>query len=225
MRALRAAVRPLALPLAWQAWGDASREADRSRLHSRARLLMTLLPEWVDGHLLFASQEALEPGEDVAERTGAALAWMRRIAERELARGRGADAARAFVAMSALVRAVGADPKRARALESGLGVPPEALTHAFLEQAAAADPSPAAEENAMFGEIAVLRALLRQRDRAGARGLLAQILPRLDGVRDRELARRWRASLSRLDRWLDAGRDEDLQALRGDALVQDLLPP
>src|SRR5262249_12933534 len=61
-----ALARPLTMPFLWRSLADALHGGDPAEAFARAQVLLDALPEWADGHAVFAWRYALEGGDPLA---------------------------------------------------------------------------------------------------------------------------------------------------------------
>jgi hypothetical protein len=223
----RRAVRPALLPFQWHALDEAQRHSDTAEAFARAQNVLRLLPEWADGHAVFAYRFALadsDAGADPAERAQRArarlelaLAWM------EAARPRAGKHEPMLLQMLAFL------PEVAVRQEPALGamLPPggaAAIADRYLDEAERLWPTTAMRERRTFYMVRLAAGLLAAGNRREADTVLATAITRSHAVEDKAAATPWRANLEVVRRWLAGDRTMDLQTVRDDPRLQPLLP-
>ena len=218
------AARPAALPFAWHALGDAERRGDPAEVFARAQQILRLLPRWADGQAAFAYRYALaasgtvDPPDAALRRLDAALAWLE--AARATAGRREPDLllAMAFLPEVAVRQQPGLEALLApRGGSAGLAD----ACYAELERRF---PSAARREQRLYFAPVLAASLLGAGDLPRARSVLLAAIERTAEARDQTLAAPFRDRLAEVLRRLDGDRDLDLAAVRADARMAPLLP-
>ncbi|MBL8724489.1 MAG: hypothetical protein JNK49_10610 [Planctomycetes bacterium] len=222
-----ALVRPAALPFAWTAMQECGRAGNADEAFARAQQLLTLVPNWVDGHVVFAYRYALDGGDlGTPEQDRAAAAKARLVAALGALEGARATAGRREIhlleAMACLPEAaVSAEPGLATLLRPTGGAP--ALADAYYAEAERRSPSPIVREHRTFRAIALAGALLDAEDPKGALAVLDTAIARSRELADAALAAEWRAHLEAATAHL-RGTPTDLRAVFADARMAPLWP-
>lgn len=225
-RPATALARPVWLPFQWQALGDAARAGDAGEALARAQQLMALVPEWVDGYVVFACQFVLD-GDPVHLPTAARgeAGWQRlQIALAWLEAARPAVGRREFE----LLERMALLPELAAANVPGLADRLRAeggaarLADHYLAEAERLGAGAALRENRTFRAVELAAALLDAGDRRGALAALTDAVRRAAVIRDPEAAAEWRRLLGIV---LDHmhGQPVDLDPLRHDPRMAPLL--
>ncbi len=209
-------VRPAVLPFAWPAVAEAERAGDANEVFARAQQILQWLPEWTDGHAVFAYRFALTGPADgdaaaALRRLDIAMAWLE---------GARTHAGRREVE---LLQTMALLPTVAEAQTPGLAalLAPRggsaAIADRCLASAEALTTSPSVREQRTFFAPWLAGAMLDAGQRAAALAVLRTAIERSRDVRDRALAEAWRHRLEECVRWLAGDRSVDLTAVRDDA--------
>lgn len=219
--------RPLLLPLAWSAMDDARRHGDAAEAYARGQRVLQLVPQWTDGHAVFAYRYVTEPtartlpperrAAAALERLQVALAWLE--AARATAGRHEVDLllTTAFLVELAATHEPGIDA----ALPAGGAA---ALADHYLAAAERLRPSAAIREQRTFVLPRLAAGLLASGDTTRALEVLDVAIARSLEVRDTALAAEWRSRLDEARRWLGGDHGVDLGAVRADPRLAPLLP-
>lgn len=221
---VRAVVRPLALPFLWRSLRHAQQHEDPGALAARGQQLLTLLPMWTDGHILFAGELAMAasqraPDPDAAlDRLLAAFAMLEASAA-----ARPARAATYLAAMASFAAIRGRQsPELAERMQARLGTDPTSLGDAFLARAEELAPDTGVRDQRTFLLSSVIASAVRTGDIKRARATIAVMLERLAQASDPALAARHAAALRRVDRFLDGDPQVELESLLADPLLDEI---
>lgn len=220
---VRGLVRPMVLPFLWQGIVEASDRGSLGEQVARGRQLMRLLPEWMDGHVHFASRlvfDGRDPGADpeqTCDRLFVALTWLEEA--RELVPSREDEV---LAAMASLLEIRAEDPSVRDAIRAREGRDAVAIADDLLGQAEQLRPAASLRERRVFLAPRLMASALRTRDDERFEALLDLTLQAARGVRDPDLAARFTDDLRALQsHWNgQAGLDE----LRGRPLLAELVP-
>lgn len=221
---LRALARPFVLPLLWRGLWQARNEEPPEALAARGQQLLALVPEWTDGHVLFASQLAFAAStrakgtEASADRLLAALALLE-TAQRRYPPG----AIDCLAAMASFVE-IRCSQDHALAAELGrrLGQEPNQVADAYLARAEALSPSTSISDRRTYLLATAIESALRTGDDARALATIARMRQRLTSAVDADLAHRWDLALGNLARFLGGDPSITWNTLADDPLMQDM---
>jgi hypothetical protein len=218
------AVRPAVLPFLWRSLREAERSGSAAEAVTAAHALMALLPQWTDGHLVFAWRFALSADEviggDAAERAArrleAALVF--------LAEARGRQPEREVDLLAGTSFLVEMAERHHPDLGRWLDREPSVLADDYLHEAEVRAPAGASvREWRIFKVPGLLIALLRRGDRAHAMEVLDAVLERVPEIRDAELREDWGRQLRQVRAALH-GEPVDLAELAKDPRLEALVP-
>lgn len=223
----RFAARPLMVPLAFEAIAQSRRQGSPAETYARAQQLLQWLPQWLDGHTVFAYRYAVEGGNLAAAADERAVAAAERL---WIALGT-LQAARRHVGRREveLLETMAFLPEAAVRAEPGLAehLLPHGgaaqITDDLLAIAEARGAGPAVREHRTFRAVGFAAALLAAGNRAGAQQVLDLAIERAGDVRDASLAGPWRDRLREIQAHL-RGEAVDLTAVAADPRMADLLP-
>lgn len=225
------ATRPFTLPFLWRALRQATDNGDSAEAFARAQAVLEALPEWTDGHAVFAWRYAIDGGNPLAtgtartaaakERLLAALAMMQQACWRTPAKAADLQVWMAFVVELAAQREPGLGALLAA--DPGLGTPAQ-LSDRYLALAEQSTGRASIREQRIFLVPSLCAALLDAGDRKGALDLLDATIPRCDEIRDPELGPEWKATLTSVRRRLAGDRTVDPATFRDDQRLVPLMP-
>jgi hypothetical protein len=223
--------RPLAMPFLWRSLDDALHGGDPAEAFARAQVLLDALPEWADGHAVFAWRYALEGGDPLATGEARARAAKARLlaalAMLEAARPRaGAHEADLLVWMAFIAEYTARAETGLRELmvaDPGLG-DPTLLADRYLAAAERMTGRPGLREQRIFLAPRLCAALLQAGDREGALRLLDDTIARCREVRDPDAGHEWQQTLTLVRRCLAGDAAVDAGRLREDPRLEPLLP-
>lgn len=222
------AVRPAMLPFLWRSLREAERTGSATEAFAAARALMALLPQWTDGHLVFAWRFVLGGdqvlGADAAQRAAARL----QTALAFLAEARGQQPAREvdlLIGTSFLIElAAQHHPGIGAFLGDGVAAEPAVLADRYLEQAEkTTGAGRSVREARIFKVPGLLVGLLRHGERDRAIEVLDAVLPRIAQVQDPELRAEWEVLMRKVRARLMGGA-VDLDELAVDPRLETLVP-
>ncbi|MFY9341745.1 MAG: hypothetical protein WAT39_04605 [Planctomycetota bacterium] len=224
---VRQVARPLVLPFRWQAVSAAQQRGDAVEMFARAQDLLRLLPEWADGHSVFAYRFALAPtgaGDDGSRGAAARARLELALAYLHDARAKaGRREASLLLDMAFLPQVAAQQEPALQSLLAPAGGA-AAIADRYLAEAERLFPSAARREQRTFHSVRLVAGLLEANDRAGARAVLSTAIERSHDVRDAALAAEWRARLDEVARWLGGDATVDLSLVQADPRFQPLLP-
>lgn len=220
-------VRPIALPFAWRAVGEAEQRGDPAELFRRGQQVMQLLPSWTDGYGSFAYRFALAPiHERDGERRGALALAQLQAAIAWLEQARPLTGRREFEILQVLAFlpevACRVEPELARRLQPTGGA--AAIMARYMAELERRFPGPAVHEQRTFFAPNLAAALLGANQPHEALAELRLALARAGSVRDQALAAEWAARIDEVARWLAGDHTVDLTAARADTRLAPLLP-
>jgi hypothetical protein len=221
----RALARPLALPLLWHGLGQARHQEPPEALAARGRQILALLPQWTDGHVLFASELAFAASSRAGDADAAAARLIAALATLEAAIVEHPPGAVDYLSAMASFLEIRAaqDPAVAAALRRRLGVEPEDAADRYLARAEALAPSSSLSDRRTYLRLPAISSALRTGDRRRALLGIERMRARLAANPDDVLAQRWRQSLDRLAGFLTGAAGITLHALRDDPLLHDMV--
>lgn len=225
------ATRPFTLPFLWRSLRQATDSGDPAEAFARAQAVLEVLPEWTDGHAVFAWRYAIDGGNPLAtgaartaaakERLLAALAMMQQACWRTPAKAADLLVWMAFVVELAAQREPGLGALLAA--DKGLGTPAQ-LSDRYLAEAERVSGRASIREQRIFLVPSLCAALLDAKDPGGALNLLDATIARCDEIRDLDLSREWKASLTAVRRRLAGDSTVDPATFRDDQRLAPLLP-
>lgn len=223
---ISALVRPLALPFLWPGVTDARQHGSVGEHVARGRLLMRLLPGWLDGHLYFASQlvfDGRKPGSDpdgACDRLFTALAWLEEV------RGQFPDQQEVILAaMASLLEIRSAqDPALAKAIRDRENRDAVEIADDLLGHAEQLSPTATLRERRVFLAPKLMASALRTADESRFEILLEDALVQAQQVRDRDLAARFTEDLEQMRSYWLGDPVVTLEDLRGRSLLAELVP-
>lgn len=222
---LRALARPFVLPFLWGALRQARFEEPPEALAARGQQLLAVLPEWTDGHVLFASElafaassRALDP-ETRADRVLAGIAILEAALDTHPP-----GAVEYLTTMASFLEIRGAqDPALATVLGRRLGQDVSLAADACLARAESFAPSSSLSDRRTYLLLSTIASAIRTDDARRALVTIERMQERLGRAVDQELAGRWRQSLSRLAGFLRGEPPHTLPTLADDPLLQDMV--
>ncbi len=223
---VQALSRPIALPFLWRALADASRNGDPFEAFVKARSLLATLPEWTDGHAVFAYRFVLDGGnraaaaDDAARATADRLQLGLELLETAIAR----NPAQQVDTLSAMAWLIELAVRRQPALAPLLRCDPALLADAYLVRAEALGAGRMVRETRLFGLPKLLAALLAAGDEARALELLAEGQRRCAEIPEPDLRADWQQKLLGVHRALRGDPTVDREALLADDRLQPLAP-
>lgn len=223
---LRALTRPVVLPFLWRALNDAGSHGDPFEAFVKAKSLLAALPEWTDGHAVFAYRFVLDGGDRAAAADVAAHATADRLQlglellETAILRNQ-AQQVDTLAAMSWLVELTA---RREPALAAHLPRDPAIIADSYLVRAEAIGAGRMVRETRLFGLPKLLAALLRAGDRTRAEDLLGEGLRRCSEIPEPDLRADWQHKLLGVHRALRGDPTVDRAALLADDRLQPLAP-
>jgi hypothetical protein len=225
------ATRPFTLPFLWRSLRQAVDSGDPAEAFARAQALLLTLPDWTDGHAVFAWRYAIEGGNPLATgrsraaaaktRLQAAIAMLQAACERTPSK-----AADLYTWMAFIVElAVQHEPGLAELLtaDAGLGAPAQ-IADRFLAKAEQQSGRASVREQRIFLVPQLCAALLQAADRNGALQVLDAAIGRCAEIRDPQLGQEWLATLQLVRRRLAGDRTVDAATFSDDQRLQPLLP-
>jgi len=223
----RYAARPLLVPLAFEAVAVSRQRGTPAETYARAQQLLQWLPQWLDGHTVFAYRYAIEGGNLAAPATARPAA----AAERLLVALGALHAARPYVGRREveLLETMAFLPEAAVREEPGVAALLQRhggaaqLADDLLAAAEARGAGPAVRERRTFRAVGYAAALLAAGNRQGALQVLDLAIERTGEVRDASVAGPWRERLCEIRAHL-RGEAVDLTAVAADPRMADLLP-
>ncbi len=222
---VRALARPFALPLLWSGLRAARSEESPEAVAARGRQLLALLPEWADGHVLFASELAFAAStraptpDDAADRVMAALTTLE-----EAIRMHPPGKLDYLSAMASFVEIrANQDRTLAAALEQRLGMAPQLAADAYLVRAEDLSPSRSISDRRTYLLLPAIETALRTHDGPRALATIERMQIRLQNSVNQELAQRWQRALVNLAGFLRGDSHITLQSLNDDPLLQDMV--
>jgi hypothetical protein len=223
----RFAARPLMVPLAFEAIADSRLRGTPAETYARAQQLLQWLPQWLDGHTVFAYRYAIEGGDLAAPHAERATA----AAERLWVALGALHAARPLVGRREveLLETMAILPEAAVRAEPGVDVllQPHGgaarLADELLALAEARGAGPAVRERRTFRAVGYAASLLAAGNRNAALQVLELAIQRAGEVRDASIAGPWRDRLREIHSHL-RGEAVDLTAVAADPRMADLLP-
>ncbi len=221
-----ALVRPLALPFLWPGVTDARPHGSVGEHVARGRLLMRLLPGWIDGHLLFASQlvfDGREPGSDpevACDRLFTALAWLEEV------RGLNPDQQDVILAAMASLLEIRSsqDPALASTIRERENRDAVEIADDLLDRAEKLSPTATLRERRVFLAPRLMASALRTADETRFELLLEKALVQAQQVRDPDLAARFTEDLEQVRSYWLGDTMVTLEDLRGRSLLSELVP-
>ncbi len=221
---LRAVARPLALPFLWRSLRHAQHHEDPGALAARGQQLLTMLPMWTDGHILFAGELAMAASQRAGDADAALDRLLASFAMLEAATAaRPTEAVRYLAAMASFAAIRGRqDPELSARALARLGADPSALADAYLARAEQLTPGAGVRDQRTFLLSSVIAGAIRTGDVARARETIATMLERLDRTDDRDLATRYAAALRRVDDFLAGSPSVALADLVRDPLLDEI---
>ena len=218
------AARPALLPLLWHSLREAERSGSAAEAFAASRSLMALLPQWTDGHLVFAFHFVLSADEvlDDDDAHRAAMRLQTALVFLAEARGRRPQFDVDLLAgASFLVELAG---RHWPDLGRWLGVEPAVLSDRLLAEAERVAPAGShVREWRLFKVPGLLIALLRGPNRAGALEVLDEALEHIGEIRDPGLRADWEHQLRAVRAALH-GEPVDLDELAKDPRLEALVP-
>jgi hypothetical protein len=227
--ALRDLTAPFALPVLWARVGTAAREGRLAEEVAAGREILGYLPDWIDGHVHFAARLAFDLGlrADDAESAWrwleAGCTWLESAAaaQRDRAPARAAE----LLAAAASFLEIRGRQDRALAVVArrATGRDPAEQALALLERAVALDAGRALADRRAFLTARVVAQALRTGDRGRALATLDMAVRLLAGATPDEASRGWSDALVRVRPLLEGKPVADLDALRDDPRLSEIL--
>lgn len=201
--------RPTTMPFLWRGIGEASRSGNAAEALAKARLLMTAIPGWTDGYLVFSYRFALDGGElvrDPRARLRAALDRLQ-IALALLEEGRQncpGRAAEILGSMAFLIDMMGRNhPGLGDLLQEQSGRSPNAMADELLAEAERLEAATGGQSARLQRMLLVPRlcaSLLRGGSPDQAVQLLDSAIARCRRLTDEEFRDEWQSLLEELRR-------------------------
>jgi hypothetical protein len=222
---LRALARPFVLPFLWRGLWQARNEEPPEALAARGQQLLALLPEWTDGHVLFASELAFAASLRAGDPEAAADHVLTALALLEAAIViHPPGAVECLAAMASMVEIRCAqDHALGNVVARRLGDEPSRVADAYLARAEALAPSTSLADRRTYLLLTVIEAALRTGDDRRALDTIEHMRRRLSGAVDEELAARWDVALQSLAGFLRGDSRITSAQLADDPLLHDML--
>jgi hypothetical protein len=218
---VRNLTRPLFLPFLWPGLETARQFGTTGQLVERGRFLLRFIPQWADGHILFASELALEASRKAPNTEQALdrlLAAMQFLEEAAAICPRKTDEIRIAMALLLELRA-DQDKELATALRLRTGMEVSELADVYLKLAEKAKPSASLHDRRAFLAKRLVGTALATGDVSRANEFISRALEMLATTQNTGLAAPHIAALERLQAYLGG----DVSITKGDLLADPLL--
>lgn len=222
---MRALARPFALPMLWGGLAAARHEEPPEAVVARGQQLLALLPQWSDGHVLFASQLAFAASTRAPDPDTAAQRVLAGLAMLEAAISVHPEGSVEYLSTMAAFLEIRSlqNPTLAAALRQRLGEEPQVVADRCLQRSEHLSPSATIADRRTYLLLPTLASALRTADVERALATIAHMQRRLTTSPNRSVAEPWLTALDQLARYLRGDPSITLQSLVDDPLLQDMV--